>query len=92
MRITPTDLLNTYFLDEDGLEDVNISEMLPRKLGWNKAFVSDEMIRGYTGELQDFVEAVAAKSFYFGSECADMECCVNTCLSTGCGRRSFREP
>ena len=59
MRITPTNLLNTYFLDEDGLEDVNISEMLPRKLGWNKAFVSDEMIRGYTGELQDFVEAVA---------------------------------
>ena len=59
MRITPTDLLNTYFLDEDGLEDVNISEMLPRKLGWNNAFVSDEMIRGYTGELQDFVEAVA---------------------------------
>ena len=59
VRITPTNLLNTYFLDEDGLEDVNISEMLPRKLGWNKAFVSDEMIRGYTGELQDFVEAVA---------------------------------
>lgn len=58
-NITPTDLLNTYFLDEDGLEDVNISEMLPRKLGWNKAFVSDEMIRGYIGELQDFVETVA---------------------------------
>lgn len=59
-NITPTDLLNTYFLDEDGLEDVNISEMLPRKLGWNKAFVSDEMIRGYIGELQDFVETVAS--------------------------------
>lgn len=58
-NITPTDLLNTYFLDEDGLDDVNISEMLPRKLGWNKAFVSDEMIRGYMGELQDFVETVA---------------------------------
>lgn len=58
-NITPTDLLNTYFLVEDGLEDVNISEMLPRKLGWNKAFVSDEMIRGYIGELQDFVETVA---------------------------------
>lgn len=58
-NITPTDLLNTYFLDEDGLEDVNISEMLPCKLGWNKAFVSDEMIRGYIGELQDFVETVA---------------------------------
>ncbi|MDD6211872.1 MAG: Gfo/Idh/MocA family oxidoreductase [Clostridiales bacterium] len=58
-NITPTDILNTYFLDEEGLEDVTISEMLPAKLGWNKAFVSDEIIRGYMGELQDFVETVA---------------------------------
>ena len=58
-NITPTDLLNTYFLDEDGMENVDISEMLPAKLGWNKAFVSDEVIRGYTGELQDFMEALA---------------------------------
>ena len=58
-NITPTDLLNTYLLDEDGMENVEISEMLPKKLGWNKAFVSDEVIRGYTGELQDFMEAVA---------------------------------
>lgn len=58
-NITPTDLLNTYFLDEDGMENVDISEMLPAKLGWNKAFVSDEIIRGYMGEMQDFVEAVA---------------------------------
>lgn len=58
-NITPTDLLNTYFLDEEGLDDVDISEMLPRKLGWNKAFVSDEIIRGYMGELQDFVETIA---------------------------------
>lgn len=58
-NITPTDILNTYFLDEEGLEDVTISEMLPQKLGWNKAFVSDEVIRGYMGELQDFVETIA---------------------------------
>lgn len=58
-NITPTDILNTYFLDEQGLENVTISEMLPAKLGWNKAFVSDEIIRGYVGELQDFVETIA---------------------------------
>ena len=58
-NITPTDILNTYFLDEDGLENVNISEMLPRKLGWNTAFVNDEVIRGYVGEMQNFVETVA---------------------------------
>lgn len=58
-NITPTDLLSAYFLDEDGIEDVVISEMLPSKLGWNKAFVSDEIIRGYMGELQDFMETIA---------------------------------
>ncbi|MDO4493710.1 MAG: Gfo/Idh/MocA family oxidoreductase [Clostridia bacterium] len=58
-NITPTDILNTYFLDEDGLADVNIAEMLPAKLGWNKSFVTDEVIRGYLGELQDFMECVA---------------------------------
>ena len=58
-NITPTDILNTYFLDETGLEDVYLAEMLPAKLGWNKAFVSDEVIRGYMGEMQDFMEAVA---------------------------------
>ena len=57
--ITPTDILNTYFLDEEGLDDVYISEMLPSKLGWNKAFVSDEIIRGYSDELKDFLECVA---------------------------------
>ena len=58
-NITPTDILSTYFLDEEGLEDVYLAEMLPAKLGWNKAFVSDEVIRGYMVEMQDFMEAVA---------------------------------
>lgn len=58
-NLTPTDLLNTYFPDETGIEQIQLSEMLPAKLGWNKAFVSDEVIRGYTDELRDFMEAVA---------------------------------
>ena len=49
--------------DLNELEDVYISEMLPSKLGWNKAFVCDEVIRGYAGELQDFLESV-----YYGRE------------------------
>ena len=32
--------------------------MLPAKRGWNKAFVSDEVIRGFMGELQDFIETI----------------------------------
>ena len=57
--ITPTDVLNTYFADDERLEDIHISELLAHKMGWNKAFVSDEVLRGYTDELQDFVECVA---------------------------------
>ncbi len=73
-NITPTDMLNTYFLDEEGMEDVTISEMLPAKLGWNKAFVSDEVIRGYMGELQDFVECVA----YDRAPCSNFQLAYET--------------
>lgn len=58
-NIVPNDLLSTYFLDEDGIEDKQLSEMLPSKLGWNKAFVAEEIIRGHMGELQDFMETIA---------------------------------
>lgn len=58
-NIAPTDYLQTYFLDEDGISNVYLGEMLPNKLGWNRSFVSDEVLRGYTAELQDFVECVA---------------------------------
>ncbi len=58
-HITPTDLLSTYYLDEEGMEELVLAEMLPSKLGWNKAFVSDEIIRGYTAQMQDFMESIA---------------------------------
>lgn len=58
-NVAPTDYLQTYFLDENGIEELYLAEMLPGKLGWNRAFVSDEVLRGYTAELQDFVECVA---------------------------------
>lgn len=57
--LTLTDMMSTYFLDEDGLNNVPISEMLPSKIGWNKPFITDEIVRGYTNEMQDFMESVA---------------------------------
>jgi hypothetical protein len=39
--------------DEDGLDDIYISEMLSSKTGWNKLFVVDEIIRDYADEMQD---------------------------------------
>lgn len=56
--LTMNDIMKTYFLDEQGLDDVYLSEMLPAKTGWNKPFIADEMIRGYTDEMQDFMEAI----------------------------------
>ncbi len=57
-NLTLSDMMETYFLDNDGLENVTISEMLPSKLGWNRPFIEDETIRGYTGEMQDFMECI----------------------------------
>lgn len=62
-NLTMNDMMTTYFLDEDGLDDVYLSEMLPSKQGWNKPFIADEIIRGYTNEMQDFMEAI-----YFNRE------------------------
>lgn len=56
--LTMSDLMSTYFLDEDNLDNVYISEMLPSKIGWNKPFLEDEIIRGYTDEMCDFMEAI----------------------------------
>ncbi len=56
--LTMNDAMTTYMLDEDGLDEVYLSEMLPQKTGWNKPFVADELMRGYIGEMQDFMEAI----------------------------------
>ena len=57
-NLTMSNLMSTYFLDEDRLEDVYISEMLPSKTGWNNPFLEDEIMRGYTDEMRDFMDAV----------------------------------
>lgn len=58
-KLTMSDAMSTYFLDEDRLEDVYLSEMLPSKMGWNNPFVADEIMRGYMNEMQDFMECIA---------------------------------
>ena len=57
-NLTLSDLMSSYFLDEERLDDVYISEMLPLKTGWNHPFVADEIIRGYVAEIQDFMECI----------------------------------
>ena len=57
-NITPTDDLQTYYVDDHGLEDVYLSEKLEEKTGWNYVFVSESIQRGYVAQLQDFLECV----------------------------------
>lgn len=57
-KMTMSDMMETYFLDEDRLDNVYVSEMLPSKIGWNKVFLEDEIIRGYTDEMRDFIECI----------------------------------
>ena len=57
-NLTMNDAMSTYLLDEEGLKDVEISEMLSTKCGWNNPFVSDEIMRGYVDEMQDFMECI----------------------------------
>lgn len=62
-KLTMSDMMSTYFLDEDNLGDVEISEMLPSKTGWNNPFLEDVIIRGYVDEMRDFMESI-----YYGKE------------------------
>ncbi len=58
-KLTMHNAMSTYLLDEDGMQNVEISEMLRTKLGWNNPFISDEILRGYAAEMQDFMESIA---------------------------------
>lgn len=57
-KMTPPDNMRSFFMDDEGLEDVYISENLRCKTGWNSVFVAEETLRGYTAELQAFAEDV----------------------------------
>lgn len=57
-KITPTDDLSVYFADDKGLENCIISENQPFKTGWNKAFVSEMVHRGYVDQLQNFMSCI----------------------------------
>ena len=57
-RLTMNDAMETYMADEVGMENVYLSEMLPTAVGWNKPFISDEVLRGYCHEIDDFMDTV----------------------------------
>ena len=60
-NLTMNNSMSTYFLDENGMDNVEISEMLQTKHGWNSLFLADEIMRGYVNEMQDFCTRIATK-------------------------------
>lgn len=58
-NMAATDGLYTYHSSGENLEDVYVTEKLGTKTGWQKVFLEEEIMRGYVGELQDFVECAA---------------------------------
>lgn len=59
INMTPNNLLETYWADDRGGEAEKIMEKNDRNIGWQQALVAEEMLRGYVGQLQDFMECAA---------------------------------
>lgn len=57
-NLTMNNAMETYMVDDEGMDGVYLSEMLPIVTGWNRPFVADEMLRGYCNEIVDFMSAV----------------------------------
>ncbi len=57
--MSPNNALQSYFVDEEGLESVYLTEKAQTKIGWQSIFLSEITARGYVSELQDFVECAA---------------------------------
>ena len=58
-KMNPNDAFMSYHAEDKGLNDIFFTEKLGVKTGWQYLSVSDEIIRGYAAEFQDFIECVA---------------------------------
>ncbi len=58
-KMNPNDTMTAYHSNETDLENVYFTEKLGTKQGWQYLSISEEIARGYAGEIQDFMECVA---------------------------------
>jgi predicted dehydrogenase len=58
-NIAPNNHMVSYLTDESRLDDVYITEKVDRKTGWQFVCLEEATTRGYTPEMQDFMECVA---------------------------------
>jgi len=77
-NICPNTGMITYLTDEAKLKDVYITEKVDRKTGWQYVCLEEEWTRGYTQEIQDFMECVAQGR----QPLADLELAFDTIQAT----------
>lgn len=58
-NIAPNTHMLNYSVNGHGLENIYITEKVETKTGWQFVCIDEELVRGYIGELQDFMECVA---------------------------------
>ncbi len=58
-NMSANDGLKAYHETEDGIENVYVTEKIGTKTGWQNVYLEEDTMRGYSGEMQDFMECVA---------------------------------
>lgn len=55
-NIAPNDAMKVYHPAAEVAKDLYLTEKVETKAGWQEVFLEEMLMRGYIGELQDFVE------------------------------------
>lgn len=58
-NMAANDGLRVYHENDKGMEDIYVTEKIGNKTGWQNIFLEEPLMRGYIGEMQDFMECIA---------------------------------
>lgn len=58
-QLSPNDSMRVYHSDGAALDEVYLTEKVDNKGGWQYVFLDELLMRGYIGEMQDFIECIA---------------------------------
>ena len=57
-NIAPNDAMMVYHENDEHLDEIYMTEKLGHKAGWQSVFLEETVMRGYEGELQDFISCL----------------------------------
>lgn len=86
-NMAATDGLRAYHEREKGIEDFYITEKLGCRTGWQNIYLEEELMRGYSGEIQEFMECAA----FGGTPQSDFELAARTIELTYAAYQSAQE-